>query len=197
MTHMQVTAAQPDDCRALASIHVSSWQAAYATLFPAEYLSALSVSQREESWRANLAARSSRTLVAKDRGEAVGFVSYGRCRDDGAAADRGEIWALYVSPDAWSSGAGWALWEAARVQMLHAGFAEVSLWVLSGNARGLRFYQAVGFRRDSGSEQYFEHGGAKLEEARLVFERMSANPSIERTRSGKLSSVPAAPQVER
>ena len=47
---MQVTAAQPEDCRALAGIHVTSWQAAYASLFPAEYLDSLSVTDREESW---------------------------------------------------------------------------------------------------------------------------------------------------
>jgi ribosomal protein S18 acetylase RimI-like enzyme len=92
---------------------------------------------------------------------------------------------------------GWALWEAARVQMLHQGFTEVSLWVLSGNARGLRFYESVGFRREPQSEQYFERGGAKLAEFRLVFTSMSANPSIERTSSSKLRLLPAAAHVKR
>ena len=46
---MQVTAAQREDCRALALIHVTAWQAAYASLFPAEYLASLSVADREES----------------------------------------------------------------------------------------------------------------------------------------------------
>jgi len=194
---MQVTAAQPEDCLALAAIHVASWQAAYASLFPAEYLASLSVSERQKSWLAILQAAASRTLVAKQDGAALGFVSFGRCRDAGAPANRGEVWALYVSPEAWSLGAGWALWEAARVQMLYAGYAQVSLWVLSGNVRGLRFYEAAGFRREPHSEQSFERGGATLQEVRLVFEHMSANPSIERTSSSKLRLLAAAAHVKR
>jgi len=177
---MQVALAQVEDSLALAEVHIASWQSAYVELFPAEYLAALSVPEREGKWRTILEVGASRTLVAKRDGRTVGFVSFGRCRDEGAEPTRGEVWALYVAPPAWSTGAGWALWEAARVQMLHAGFTEVSLWVLSGNARGLRFYEAAGFRRGSNEEKHFEQGGVKLAEVRLVFERMSANPSIER-----------------
>jgi len=178
---MQVTAARPEDCHALASIHVESWQAAYATLLPAAYLAGLSVAERAQSWASILETSASRTLIARRGGETLGFVSFGRCRDQGAAARRGEVWALYVAPRSWSSGVGWALWEAARVLMLHQGFAEVSLWVLAGNARGLRFYESIGFRREPKSAQYFERGGTRLSEMKLVFEAMSASPSIERS----------------
>jgi len=188
---MQVTAAQRADCHALAVIHVTSWQAAYASLLPADYLASLSVADREESWTSILETSASRTLVAKRDGEALGFVTFGHCRDQGASASKGEVWALYVAPQAWSAGVGWALWEAARVHMLHQGFTEVSLWVLSGNARGLRFYQSIGFLREPHSEQFFERGGARLAEVRLMFNGMSANPSIERTASGRLR-LPAA-----
>ena len=177
---MRVTVAQPEDCHALALIHVTSWQAAYVSLFPAPYLDSLSVADREESWASILKTSVSRTLVAKRDGVALGFVTFGRCRDEGAGACKGEVWALYVAPPAWSTGVGWSLWEAARVLMLHQGFTEVSLWVLSGNARGLRFYESLGFRREADSEQFFERGGVKLAEVRLVFSEMSANPSIER-----------------
>jgi ribosomal protein S18 acetylase RimI-like enzyme len=197
VANMQVTTAQREDCLALATIHVTSWRAAYASLFPAEYLASLSVAEREKAWLANLEAAASRTLVAKRGGAVLGFVSFGRCRDEGAPASRGEVWALYVSPEAWSIGAGWALWEAARVQMLHAGHSEVSLWVLSGNVRGLRFYEAIGFRAEPHSEQAFERGGATLQEVRLVFEHMSANPSIERTSQRLLRTRWPAAHVER
>jgi len=194
---MQVTSARIEDCLALAEIHVASWQAAYVGLFPAECLASLSIVERKERWLAILEGGASRNLVAKSEEQIVGFVSFGRCRDANAPASRGEVWALYVAPHAWSLGAGWALWEAARVQMLHAGFADVSLWVLSGNARGLRFYEAVGFRREAHSEQQFERGGANLEEVRLVFEHMSANPSIERTFQRPLRALWLAAHVER
>ena len=81
--------------------------------------------------------------------------------------------------------------------MLHAGYEDVSLWVLSGNIRGLHFYEAVGFQCDSESEKYFEQGGVSLAEVRLVFGRMSANPSIERTPSSRLRRLTVAAHVER
>jgi len=196
LANMQVTAARREDCQALAVIHVTSWQAAYASLFPAQYLASLSVPEREKSWSTILQAAVSRTLIARQDGAALGFVSFGGCRDEGAPAHRGEVWALYVSPTAWSVGAGWALWEAARVQMLHAGYEQVSLWVLSGNVRGLRFYEAAGFRREPRSEQSFERGGATLQEVRLVFERMSTHPSIERTSSARHRLPATAARVE-
>jgi ribosomal protein S18 acetylase RimI-like enzyme len=194
---MQVTSARIEDCLALAEIHVASWQAAYVGLFPAEYLASLSIVERRDRWQAILETGASRNLVARHAEQVFGFVSFGRCRDAGAPANRGEVWALYVAPHAWSSGVGWALWEAARVQMLHAGYTEVSLWVLSGNARGLRFYEGVGFRREPHSAKRFECGGAQLEEVRLVFEHMSANPSIERTSYSRLRLLPLAAHVER
>ena len=81
--------------------------------------------------------------------------------------------------------------------MLHQGFTEVSLWVLSENARGLRFYESLGFRREQQSEQFFERGGTKLAEVRLVFAGMSAHPAIERVSSGRLGLPAAAAHVER
>jgi len=184
LASVQVAVAQREDCGALARIHVESWQAAYASLFPTEYLASLSVQDREESWISILETSASRTLVAKQDGLALGFVTFGHCRDEGAGAHQGEVWALYVAPQAWASGVGWTLWEAARVLMLHRGFTAVSLWVLAGNARGLRFYESVGFEREPHSEQFFERGGAKLAEVRLLFSGMSASPSIERPSVG-------------
>ena len=186
---MHVTLARLEDSPAIARIHVAAWQAAYASLFPAEYLAGLSVADRQESWTGILQNSMSRTLLAKRNDEALGFVTFGHCRDAGASAQRGEIWALYVAPHAWSSGVGWALWEAARVLLLHRGSCEVSLWVLSGNARGMGFYDSLGFRRDPGSTQYFERGSTRLNEVRMVFSNMSACPSMERTSQGPLRAL--------
>lgn len=189
---MQITLAERNDCRALAAIHVASWRAAYASLLPVEYLASLSVDDREESWISILATSVSRTLVVKQDGCALGFVTFGPCRDEGARADQGEVWALYVTPPAWASGIGWALWEAARVLMLHQGFTDVSLWVISGNVRGLRFYESVGFRRVPHPPRFFERHGKKVSELRLVFDRMSAHPAIERTSSATRRLPPLA-----
>jgi hypothetical protein len=48
-----------------------------------------------------------------------------------------------------------------------AGFLDVTLWVLKGNAGALRFYGANGFVVDPGVEKTVELGGAALVEVRL------------------------------
>lgn len=176
---LQVRLARREDCEAIAAVHVTSWQAGYAGLFTAAYLASLSVAERAESWLGILEGSASSTFVATAAGVVVGFVTFAHCRDRDATRERGEVWALYVSPARWSTGTGQALWEAARVRMLHHGYSEVSLWVLARNARGRRFYGALGFEPEQHSEQSFERGGTQLQEVRLRFSRMSAWPCIE------------------
>ena len=170
---MRVTAASSEDLRAVAETHVASWRGAYASLLPADYLAGLSVERREASWRQVLAEARSELLVAKEDGEVIGFASIGPSRDDNAPPERGEVWAIYVRPSAWSTGVGRALWLAARERLLSMGFRSVSLWVLVGNERAIDFYLSAGFKVEAGSEKEFELGGAKVREVRMVLERVS------------------------
>jgi ribosomal protein S18 acetylase RimI-like enzyme len=80
-------------------------------------------------------------------GRVVGFSAYGAERADLAPAidGRGEVYALYVHPDAWGAGAGHALMTATIAELRGRGYDAVSLWVLTGNARGIAFYERQGF----------------------------------------------------
>lgn len=167
---IQVTPATLDDCRAVAEVHVESWQHAYRDILPAEYLASLSVEQRAALWRETVATQSARVLVARSHGAIVGFVACGASRDAGAPRDRGEIWAIYVKPTGWSSGIGRELWLAARRQLQAQGFKRVSLWVIVGNQRAIDFYARAGFIEEPASRQSFELGGTRLEEVRYVFQ---------------------------
>lgn len=91
---------------------------------------------------------------------------FGPCRDDGAPAHAGEIWALYVAPEFWSSGVGRMLWLAACERMIEEGYQSVSLWVIAGNARAIRFYLAAGFAAEPSSRKAFTLGGGTLQEVR-------------------------------
>ena len=119
-------------------------------------------------WRQILAEGRSELLVATDGAAVVGFVSFGPCRDEAAPTDRGEVWAIYVAPSAWSTGVGQALWRVASERLRALGFHSISLWVIEGNERAIRFYTAAGFSVEAGSEKEFEIGGAKLREVRMV-----------------------------
>ena len=170
---MRVAAALAEDLHDVAAVHVASWQSAYQSMLPSEYLASLSVDTREAVWRQILAEGRSELLVATDGAAVVGFVSFGPCRDEAAPLDRGEVWAIYVAPSAWGTGVGKALWCVASERLKAQGFRSVSLWVLDGNERATRFYSAAGFNVEAGSEKEFEIGGATVREVKMVLKNDS------------------------
>ncbi len=165
---MQICAATPDDASPIAHAQVRSWQAAYQGMLPPDYLAALSVARRAALWREFIARGSPELLVAKDGECVVGFVAFGRCRDEDAVAAQAEIWAIYVVPSHWSQGVGAALWSAARRRLEEQGYETVSLWVLTGNDRAIRFYSGVGFEPQGASVKDVIIGGAVLQEVRYT-----------------------------
>jgi ribosomal protein S18 acetylase RimI-like enzyme len=142
---MNVRPAQLRDARGIANVHVRAWQTAYRGIVSEKHLSTLSVDQREESWKECLTLNRPETWVAEVLPELVGWVAFGGSRDDDATPSAGEVEALYVLPEYWSTGIGRALWLKARARLKERGFGSVMLWVLAENTRAIRFYGAAGF----------------------------------------------------
>ncbi len=165
---MEIHVATAEDCRAVAEVHVESWQHAYCGILPEPYLASLSVDGREAMWRLTVEQQPSQLLVARVAGQIVGFVAFGALRDEGAPADRAEIWEIYVRAASWSSGAGRHLWLEALQRIVADGYTSVSLWVIAGNERAIRFYKCAGFDVEPGSRKTFELGGITLEELRYI-----------------------------
>lgn len=162
---MNIGPATLEDAFVIAQVHVRSWQAAYAGLMEAEFLERLSVDERAIRWRDILQKEESQTFVARQGTSVVGFVSFGKCRDEGAPEKRGEIWALYVQPEVWGQGVGRALLEKAVQELRLRRHDGTSLWVLSQNQRAIRFYEAFGFKRVPGREKLVQRGGRQVAEA--------------------------------
>jgi predicted TIM-barrel fold metal-dependent hydrolase/GNAT superfamily N-acetyltransferase len=150
-----VRPAVPDDAHAIARAHVAGWQRGYAGLLPAPFLEQLSVEQSTQRRLESLLAPGAgvlATLVAERDGEIVGFANVGTSRDDGAAPDAGELWAIYVHPDHWGTGAGHALHEQSVRVLREAGMSSATLWVLEGNERAARFYRRQGWTPDGATK---------------------------------------------
>jgi ribosomal protein S18 acetylase RimI-like enzyme len=175
-THVHVRPATLTDAAAIATVHIRSWQSAYAQILPDAYLQGLSVETRTSGWQQALQSDASKVAVAAADEQVVGFVSFGRCRDPGAPASRAEIWALYAAPHAWGLGVGLQLMRHALTQAASEGYADTSLWVLSANARAIRFYGAGGFRVVPGSEKHFPLGGVEVPEIQLLRPGAEAQP---------------------
>ncbi len=155
------------DARGIAEVQVASWHAAYRGLMPDAKLDAFTVAVREPAWVRNLAQDSvdRRTTVCQRAGRIVGFTSVGPSRDE---PGQGEVWALYAAPDAWGTGAGRELLQDGLAFLASSGWPRAMLWVLEGNVRAIRFYEAGGFRLD----------GGRADKEGLVHLRMSRDLSL-------------------
>lgn len=156
------------DAPAIAAVQVASWQAAYSHLLPQAWLQAMSVSQRAAQWAGFIDQQASEITVALQGDRVVGFASAGPARDRDAPARTHELYALYVHPQHWSAGHGWRLWQAVERAARQAGAERCTLWAIVGNARGIRFYERLGFCVEPGSRQRFEIDGTPLDEDRHV-----------------------------
>ncbi len=133
---------------AVARVHIRSWQVAYRTLLPDDYLDQLRPEDRAHTYDfASLDPLKPRTIVAVEAGLIQGFATTAPSRDPDLA-DHGELCALYVDPAQWGRGIGVALVAAARGCLFELGFRRAFLWVLAGNVRAERFYQMDGWAPD-------------------------------------------------
>jgi L-amino acid N-acyltransferase YncA len=145
---MEIRRASVADAADIASVHVRTWQAAYAHKFGSERLEQLDVRRRVEGWTRVL-TNGEPVFVADEDGRVVAFVSVGAC---GELEGVGELYAIYALPEAWGSGAGGGLMRAAVEQLAADGYREAILWVLEDNPRARRFYEREGWELDGGSK---------------------------------------------
>ena len=141
---MQIRTATVEDARRVEEIRIRTWRAAYRGVLPPDDLDAMPID--ETRWRHRIAEPPPgwQTYVADDGGRVIGFTSVGPSRDQQGI---GELYAIYVEPHAWSTGAGRALIARAE-QALAESYREATLWVLEENTRARRFYERAGWELD-------------------------------------------------
>ena len=150
---MQIRRARVEDAASIAAVHVRTWQAAYEHVFGAERLAGLDLSAREGLARHYATDDDYDAFVAEDDGRIVGFVSTGAPEDE--AAEQREVFAIYVLPDAWGTGAATALLDSAVEAMRGRGAADAILWVLDDNPRARHFYEREGWHADGSAESEY------------------------------------------
>jgi ribosomal protein S18 acetylase RimI-like enzyme len=140
-----VRPATPDDAQAIAEIQVETWRAAYLGVMPREVLDGLDANESTRTWRHWLSVETTAQFVAERSGAVVGFASVGPSRHE---PESGEVYSIYVRPDAWGTGSGSALMDAA-VAWLADRWQEAILWVAEENTRARRFYERYGWVAES------------------------------------------------
>ena len=180
MTVPMVRLATPADAPAIADAHVRGWQVAYRGLVPDEILDGFSVERRTSYWQHTLRTREpddpERTWVVEIAGQGpLGFASAGPGRDESAPPPdgAGEIYAIYLAPEARGLGHGRVLFAHAVADLGARGFDPVVVWAFDANPVARRFYEAAGFRTD-GTRHTIDFDGTPLDEIRY---RLDARPS--------------------
>lgn len=142
---VHVRRAVSSDARAIAKIHVSSWQVIYRGHIPDNVLDNLSIDEREKLWN-TLLENNVGIIVLEENDDLVGFVSFCPSRDDDAdPVKSAEISAIYLNPRRWRNGFGKLLCNAAIDDLRKSGYTEVTLWVLDKNQQARQFYEKMGF----------------------------------------------------
>ncbi|HQU02421.1 MAG TPA: GNAT family N-acetyltransferase, partial [Acetobacteraceae bacterium] len=160
------------DSADLAALHVTAWRESYAAILPAFYLAALSVAEREASWRAIIAAGDTGqghpgVVLAMDEADSLlGFASSGPQRDEALAEAGfgGEIYALYVLQHAQRMGIGRALMARMFTHLADTGHKSASLMVFEANTPARLFYNHLGGVALQGTAKTFTLGGQTLSE---------------------------------
>ncbi|HET9455761.1 MAG TPA: GNAT family N-acetyltransferase [Candidatus Limnocylindrales bacterium] len=164
--------AVPADAPGVGRVHVESWQATYPGIVPQPILERMSVERRAAFWREAITRSLDGATDAGERvwvavgeaGEVAGFASIGPARDDDLPPRTGELYAIYLAPEHWSTGLGRRLHDAA-VDDLAVRHDPLVLWVLTDNARARRFYKRAGWMAD-GSARILDFDGTPIEEIR-------------------------------
>jgi GNAT superfamily N-acetyltransferase len=163
----------PQDIVSIAEIRIRSWQAAYRGIVPQEFLDALRLADEvARRLRSPGPPTSQRNYLAERDGSPVGWAAIGPYRDGDDVPSpgprAGEVYAMYVHPDAWGEGVGRALMERMLAELADGGHDPLMLWVLTDNARARGFYARMGFEPD-GAEHWFDVRGVRLPEVRYRY----------------------------
>lgn len=133
-----------EDAGALARLHAASWRNAYAGILARPVIDRMISHRGAAFWRR--AGGGGRALVLGLDGTLLGYATMGFDRRAIRAGDRttGEIFELYLAPEAQGLGLGRRLFQAARGELEAYGFSRLRVWALAENEVGCRFYRALG-----------------------------------------------------
>jgi ribosomal protein S18 acetylase RimI-like enzyme len=170
-----VRRAIPEDAAAIADAHIRAWRTAYRGLVPDAILDGLSIQRRTVFWHDEIVRISTgdphRTWVVEGEGRVVGFAHTGPGNDEAAPppAGAGEVFSIYLAPEARGKGHGRELFGTATRDLAERGFDPIVVWVFEANPAARRFYEAAGCRPD-GTRHDVDFDGVLVPEMRYLLE---------------------------
>lgn len=145
---MIIRQAHVDDWKGIARVHVDSLHASYQDTLPLDVLNKFTYADREKRWQKDLPKSISggtMTYVVEDKNrEIVGFALSGTMRDARLKMKyTGEVYGLYVHPDAQGQGFGRKLFESVAQHLASVHFSSIALWTFE-NLESCSFFKHLG-----------------------------------------------------
>lgn len=145
LSRYRLRPARPQDVSALARIHVASWHHAYRGILAPHNLALTNLPRSFGRFRGYFwhgGQNVSLLHVVEGVEGVVGYVNSGlsNSREIGA---RGEVFELYLHPDAHGRGAGRKLLSAGLWALSGRRLLPAIVWVLADNHRARRFYEGM------------------------------------------------------
>lgn len=138
--------ARIEDAAAIARIEVETWRSTYAGMLPDRVLLNMSERRQVASWTNFLRYRARDALVAEHAGAVLGFGNCGAQRDHRQVDFDGEVYTLYVAPDAQGQGLGRRLVLGLFGRLVERGHRSALIWVVRANPSRF-FYERLGGRQ--------------------------------------------------
>lgn len=157
-----------EDTRAIAEVHVKSWQETYKGILDQNFLDNLKVESREKIWLEALTSKKEIVPVfaaETDEGQIVGFASFGPERTKRFGVD-GELYAVYLLEKYQGNQIGTNLFLAGVKELSKVGFSSVLVWVLADN-KSRQFYEK--FHPEKANEEEITIAGTKCVEIPFVW----------------------------
>ena len=131
------------DALAIARIEIETWRTTYAGMLPDKVLLHMSERRQTASWASFLRHRPDDVCVAENaKGAVIGFGNCGAQRNR-AIDYAGEIYTLYVAPDAQGTGGGRGLLLGLFARLVAIDYGSALVWVVRANPARY-FYERLG-----------------------------------------------------
>lgn len=142
---MNIRKATLSDARDIAKVQVDSWRTTYKDIVPANYLSQMSVEEREKVWHDMLPNHD--VFVAETtNGEIVGFASGGKERSGQYPPYEGELYVIYILEEHQREGLGKKLVKPIVQSLVRENIHYMIVMVLEQNP-SKHFYESLGAKR--------------------------------------------------
>jgi ribosomal protein S18 acetylase RimI-like enzyme len=141
--------ANANDAESLGLVYSQSYQTAFRGIIPDNILDdVFSYEKRRDGLRIELSEGKLLNVVMHKEDKPIGFLTYGKSKDENLDSSVIELLRLYILPSYWGQNIGSQLMSWGIKELQQKGYSKIRLWVIEENKRAIKLYERMGFVHD-------------------------------------------------